>query len=185
MPCRNSGGKPVVNDKLAADDAVGLGVPATLEAAGLPQQAHLFVEAPDDRLEPRLFIRDRPFLGEGESFVRALAVDQGRRQPRDRIAQARRRTPGAQRDRTRRSRCTRKVERSASPSRKAEPVLARGADRLAFEFTATRLVSLRRSSGTRSGPACRGRAASCRTGGRGSRRNRGTCSPRAAGRRDP
>ena len=94
------GRQAVVDDELAAHDAVRLRVAAALEAAGLPEQPHLLVEARDDRVEIGLFVRDRLFLGDRQSFVRALPVDQRRRQPGDRIAKHGVEQPGARTDRT-------------------------------------------------------------------------------------
>ena len=63
----------VVDDELCAHDAVGLGVSAAFEAAGLPEPAHLLLEGVDDRLGGGLFVWQRPFLGELEPFVRCAA----------------------------------------------------------------------------------------------------------------
>ena len=79
----------VVDDELRAHDAMGLGVAAALESARLPEPAHLRLEGVDDRLGHRFFVRLDPFLGELQSFVRALPVDQCGGQARDRIAQQR------------------------------------------------------------------------------------------------
>ena len=79
----------VVDDELRTHDAVGLGVSAAFESARLPEPAHLRPEAIDDRLERRLFVRLHLFLGDLQSFVRALPVDQRGGRARDRIAQHR------------------------------------------------------------------------------------------------
>ncbi len=77
----------VVDDELGADDAVRLGVAAALEAARLPEQAHLLLEAGDDRVDELLFARKRLLLGERQLLVDALGVDQEGHEARDRIAQ--------------------------------------------------------------------------------------------------
>jgi len=78
-----------VNDELGAHDAVRLGIAAALEPSRLPQQPHLFAEALDDGVDPRFFIRNRTLLGDLEAPVGTLAVDQGRGDAGNRIAQQR------------------------------------------------------------------------------------------------
>jgi hypothetical protein len=82
-------GQVVAHGELAANDPLRLRVPAPLEPSGLPQQAHLLFEARDDRLQVFLFVRDRPFLGDRESLVGPLHVDQRRREPRQGVAEQR------------------------------------------------------------------------------------------------
>src|ERR1035441_2721965 len=79
-------GETVVNDKLPAYDAMRLRISPSLKPARLPEQSHLLFEARDDRVEVRLFIRQRLLLGDLQAFIRALPVDRGRDQARDRIA---------------------------------------------------------------------------------------------------
>ena len=49
--------------------------------------AHLLLKARDDRVEKRLFIREKLFLRDLQALVWALPVDQCRDQARNRIAQ--------------------------------------------------------------------------------------------------
>ena len=76
-----------MDDELAAHDAVRLCVAAALESSGFPQIAHLRLKARNDRSDMGFFVGDRFFLCNSQTFVRALAVDQPRGQPRERIAQ--------------------------------------------------------------------------------------------------
>ncbi len=70
----------VVDDKLGANDAVGLGISAAFEASWLPEQAHLFFEAANDRIEIGLFIRERLLFRDPQPFVWPASIDQGRNQ---------------------------------------------------------------------------------------------------------
>ena len=81
------GRQAVVDDELGAHDAVRLGVAAALEAARLPEPAHLLLEAGDDRVDELLFVGQRLLLGELQAFVDALPVDQRGDEARERVAQ--------------------------------------------------------------------------------------------------
>ena len=88
-------GQVVADGELGPHDAVGLGVAAALEVAGLPQAAELRGERVDDVLEVLLLVRLDALLGEREPVVAllpALPVDELRRQRRERAAEERRRT---------------------------------------------------------------------------------------------
>src|SRR5215831_4577460 len=50
-------GQAIVDDELAADDPVGLGVASALESSGLPQIVHLSPEARDDGIDVGFFVR--------------------------------------------------------------------------------------------------------------------------------
>jgi hypothetical protein len=76
-----------VDDELGTNDTLRLGVASALESARLPEQAHLLLEAGDDRVDELLFAREELFLGEREFLVAALRVDQERDEAGDRIAQ--------------------------------------------------------------------------------------------------
>ena len=62
---------------------------AALKSAGFPESSHLRRKALDDGVEKFLLVRQRLFLGDFQSFIRAPAVDQGRDEFCDRIAQHR------------------------------------------------------------------------------------------------
>ena len=121
-----------MHDELAADDAVGLGVAAALEAAGLPEPAHLLVEARDDRV-------DVAPLRPGAAFPRRVfrwsfgpfAVDQRGDEPRERVAKQ-----GVERGADERIEAAVQVHQGArcvaSQFCKAEPVLAGGMGRSGF-----------------------------------------------------
>jgi hypothetical protein len=78
-----------VHDELPANDAVGLGVAAALEPAGLPEAAHLAVEAGDDGVDPHVLVGDRPLLGDLQVLPGPASVDEARGEPGQRVAQHR------------------------------------------------------------------------------------------------
>jgi hypothetical protein len=64
-------------------------VSAAFESSRLPEQGHLRLEAGDDRLEVGLFICNWSFLGDLQSFVRPLKVDERGRDPGEEILKER------------------------------------------------------------------------------------------------
>ena len=78
-----------MNNELTANDAVGLRVATALETARLPKLPHLFLEARDDRVDVSFLLGQKFLLGDSQTFVRSIAIDQLGRQARDAIAQER------------------------------------------------------------------------------------------------
>jgi hypothetical protein len=76
-----------VYNELTAYDAVRLGISAPLESSWFPQLPHLLLKGGDDRAKKFLLVWQCLLLGDLQSVVRPLKVDQRGRQPCDRIAQ--------------------------------------------------------------------------------------------------
>src|SRR5437763_3598453 len=74
------GGKIVTHREFSANETVRLGVTTSLEVAGVPESTHLRVEAVNDVLEVRLFVRLNTLFGEKVSLVLSALVNQVRHQ---------------------------------------------------------------------------------------------------------
>ena len=70
-------GDVVMDNELAAHNALGFRIATPLDAAGFPELAHLSLEGGDDRLKKLLLIWQRLLLSKFQAVVRTLTINHG------------------------------------------------------------------------------------------------------------